>query len=161
VAQINRSPGPIFDGLRDDAESPLTRMTAPEKTYADYEATALTVGAHFMSYHRANLKAQGVLSTRELRTCAEGALIKTAGSVIVRQHPMTAKGFVFLTLEDEFGMVQGIVSPQLFHRDRTVIVGSGALIMEGHLQKSEGQYSVRVKNFSPLSAPALSSHDFF
>ena len=78
--------------------------------------------------------------------------MKTAGAVIVRQRPGTAKGFVFLSLEDESGIVQAIVRPDLFREHRAVIVGSGGLVVEGKLQKEGGNVSVRAERFWPLPA---------
>ena len=87
--------------------------------------------------------------------------MKTAGAVIVRQRPGTAKGFVFLTLEDETGMCQAIVRPDLFRNNRSVIVGSGTLIVEGRLQKQDGTLSVKGERFWTLSElEGVPSHDF-
>jgi error-prone DNA polymerase len=79
----------------------------------------------------------------------------------VRQRPGTAKGFVFLSLEDESGIVQAIVRPDLFKENRTLIVGSPGLVVEGKLQTTDGTLSVRADRFWPLpSIPELPSHDF-
>jgi error-prone DNA polymerase len=87
--------------------------------------------------------------------------VTTAGAVIVRQRPGTAKGFVFLTLEDETGMSQAIVHPDLFREYRSLIVGSPGLVVEGILQNGPGQPSVKAERFWPLDnfAP-MPSHDF-
>ena len=80
--------------------------------------------------------------------------------MIVRQRPGTAKGFVFLTLEDETGMCQAIVRPDLFREQRSIIVGSGTLIVEGRLQ-NDGTLSVRAEKFWPLrELEGVPSHDF-
>ena len=76
--------------------------------------------------------------------------MKAAGAVIVRQRPGTAKGFVFLSLEDESGIVQAIVRPDLFRENRALIVGSAGLVVEGQLQKEGGNVSVRAERFWPL-----------
>jgi error-prone DNA polymerase len=87
--------------------------------------------------------------------------VATAGAVIVRQRPGTAKGFVFLTLEDETGMCQAIVRPDLFRENRAVIVGSGTLIVEGRLQKQDGTLSVKGERFRSLQhLETIPSHDF-
>ena len=79
----------------------------------------------------------------------------------MRQRPGTAKGFVFLSLEDETGIVQAIVRPDLFRENRALIVGSPGLVVEGRLQKKDGTLSVRAERFWPLpSLPDLPSHDF-
>ena len=102
-----------------------------------------------------------ILSCAELHAAPEGTRVKAAGSVIVRQRPGTAKGFVFLSLEDESGIVQAIVRPDLFKKNRALIVGSPGLVVEGPLQKEGANVSVRAERFWPLPAlPDLPSHDF-
>ncbi len=160
VAQVNRSPGPIFDRLKQPNDSPLTEMSAREKTKADYRTTFLTVGAHFLEHERERLTRDGVLATNDLLKIKDGTYVKTAGAVIVRQRPGTAKGFVFLTLEDEFGMVQGIVRPDLFDSYRATLLEAGAIIIEGVLQKTADLCSVRVTKLSPIAAPPVVSHNF-
>ena len=92
---------------------------------------------------------------------ANGRRVATAGAVIVRQRPGTAKGFVFLTLEDETGISQAIVNPDLFREHRALIVSSSGLIVEGTLQNDNGQCSVRAERFFPLDGVAdVRSHDF-
>jgi error-prone DNA polymerase len=121
----------------------------------------MTTGPHLVEHWRDRLRAQGILSAGELRALPDGTRIKTAGAVIVRQRPGTAKGFVFLTLEDETGMCQAIVRPDLFRENRSVIVGSGTLIVEGRLQKEDGTLSVRGERFWPLrETETVPSHDF-
>ena len=134
VAKVAREAGPLFAALPTDDPSPLPEMTPIEETRADYVATEITTGPHMLAHLRASLGARGVLSARQLRACGDGDRVTAAGAVIVRQRPGTAKGFVFLTLEDETGMVQAIVRPDLFQRERAVVVGSGALVVEGRLQ---------------------------
>ena len=136
-------------------------MSLIEETTADYRATDLTPGPHLLEHLRPALTARSILSAGELRNVPEGERVKTAGAVIVRQRPGTAKGFVFLSLEDESGIVQAIVRPDLFREHRAVIVGSGGLVVEGKLQKEGGNVSVRAERFWPLpSLPDLPSHDF-
>ena len=136
-------------------------MSVIEETTADYRATDLTAGPHLLEHLRPALAARSILSAGELRNVPEGERVKTAGAVIVRQRPGTAKGFVFLSLEDESGIVQAIVRPDLFREHRSVIVGSGGLVVEGKLQKEGGNVSVRAERFWPLPAlPDLPSHDF-
>jgi error-prone DNA polymerase len=87
--------------------------------------------------------------------------VRTAGSVIVRQRPGTAKGLLFVTVEDETGMVQAMVTPQLLHQNRRTIVGSPALVIEGRLQKRDGSLSIRAERVWPLEIlTRLPSHDF-
>ena len=136
-------------------------MTPEEETLADYRSSQLTVGPHLVEHMRAKLKADGIRSAAELMDLPDRSWVRTAGSVIVRQRPETAKGFVFLTLEDETGMVQAIVDPKLFRDSRAVIVGSAGLVVEGALQKQEGTLSIKAKRLWPLPLPGeVPSHDF-
>ncbi|RPH56515.1 hypothetical protein EHM82_03195 [bacterium] len=91
----------------------------------------------------------------------DGARVRTAGSVIVRQRPGTAKGLLFLTLEDETGMSQAVVPPDLLQKHRKLIVGSPGLVVEGILQKRDGTISVKGEKFWSLKElVAVPSHDF-
>jgi error-prone DNA polymerase len=141
--------------------TPLPEMTRGEETLADYAATDMTTGPHLLSHFRAKLRAEGVVTAKEMKRLRNGRRVTTAGAVIVRQRPGTAKGFVFLTLEDETGISQAIVNPDLFRDHRALIVGSPGLIVEGVLQNTDGQCSVRAENFRPLDGMAdVASHDF-
>ncbi len=135
-------------------------MSPQEETAADYSATQMTTGPHLMEHWREKLAAQGILSAADLALRADGERVTTAGAVIVRQRPGTAKGFVFLTLEDETGMCQAIVRPDLFREYRSVVVGSGTLVVEGRLQKQDGTLSVKGERFWPLRRfETIPSHD--
>ncbi len=161
VAEVARRSGPLFRGLAPIAASPLPEMTPWEGTLADYAGTHLTVGPHLMAHLRPRLRREGVCSTGELERLPDGSRVRTAGVVIVRQRPATAKGFVFMTLEDEEGMVQAIVRPDLFRSQRALIVGAPVLEVEGILQLRGGTPSVKAERFRRLevAAPDL-SHDF-
>ncbi len=136
-------------------------MDAFEETLADYHSMQLTTGPHLVQHVREELRRQGVLSSEELQRMPSGRRVKMGGAVIVRQRPATAKGFVFLTLEDETGMTQAIVNPQLFRDQRSVIVGSTGLVVEGVLQKEGTQCSIRADRFWPvLDFAKFESHDF-
>jgi error-prone DNA polymerase len=161
AAKVARPAGPLLSALPADDPSPLPEMSPEEETVADYRAMQMTTGPHLMEHWRAQLSARGILSAAELLKVPDGRRVQTAGSVIVRQRPGTAKGFVFLTLEDESGLCQAIVRPDLFREQRAVIVGSGSLVVEGKLQKQDGSLSVRAERFWTLEeAAALPSHDF-
>ena len=162
VANVARPAGPLLSELPTDDPSPLLEMSAAEETAADYRATQMTTGPHLMEHWRSRLRSQGILSAGELARLPDGRRVTTAGAVIVRQRPGTAKGFVFLTLEDETGMCQAIIRPDLFAKERSVIVGSGTLIVEGKLQKLDGALSVKAEKFRSLGslAEGLPSHDF-
>jgi error-prone DNA polymerase len=161
VAKTSRPAGPLFAEEPTDDPSPLPEMSPIEQTRADYASTEMTAGAHMFAHLRNSLSRRGVLSARELRRRKDGDRVTTAGAVIVRQRPGTAKGFVFLTLEDETGMLQAIVRPNLFREQRAVVVGSGALVVKGRLQRQDGSLSVRADHFWTIPEFAgLPSHDF-
>ncbi|HYM61891.1 MAG TPA: error-prone DNA polymerase [Thermoanaerobaculia bacterium] len=140
---------------------PLKEMSAFEETLADYDSMQLTVGPHLIEHFRQQLQQQGIASAADLKKLRNGSRVTTAGAVIVRQRPGTAKGFVFLTLEDETGLSQAIVHPNLFAEQRTVIITSPGLVVQGILQNEEGQASVRAERFWPLNGIGdVQSHDF-
>jgi error-prone DNA polymerase len=140
---------------------PLREMTPVENTTADYDAMQLTTGRHLMEHFRARLDKEGILTADQLRRVPNGSRVATAGAVIVRQRPGTAKGFVFLTLEDETGLSQAIVRPDLFRDERSTILGNSGLIVEGIVQNQEGQPSLRAERFYPLEGlHEVHSHDF-
>jgi error-prone DNA polymerase len=161
VARLSRPAGPLFDDHADPEPSPLPEMTAVEETLADYGGAQLTLGPHPLAYMREGLRKNGVLTAADLDRCQNGDRVRTAGSVIVRQRPGTAKGLLFLTLEDETGMSQAIVSPDLLKEHRKLIVGSPGLAVEGVLQKRDGTISVKAEKFWALKDLArVPSHDF-
>jgi error-prone DNA polymerase len=115
-----------------------------------------------MAYHRATLKRQGVRAAIELRALPDGVPVRIAGSVIARQRPGTAKGFVFLSLEDETGIVNAIITPQLFTQNRVVVVNQQFLLIDGVLQNQDNVVSVKAQRIRPLTLTraATPSHDF-
>jgi error-prone DNA polymerase len=154
-------PGPLFADPPREA-SPLSEMTDVERLAADYAGTSVTLGRHPMTLRRAALRARGVLSARELSAVEDGAKVQVAGSVIVRQRPGTAKGFVFLSLEDETGITNVIVTPPIFARHRLALVSEPYLLIDGIAQRQDGVISVRASRARGL--PSLGhhvpSHDF-
>jgi error-prone DNA polymerase len=142
--------------------SPLVPMTDEERLVADFRGTGLTVGPHPMTYRRAELKRRGVRAAIELPKLADGLHVQVAGAVIARQRPGTAKGFVFLSLEDETGIANAIITPQLFERDHTVVVHNPFLLIEGRLQNQDNVVSVKAERVLPLdiSRAEVTSHDF-
>ncbi|MEM1247751.1 MAG: error-prone DNA polymerase [Acidobacteriota bacterium] len=161
VARAAKHRGPLLTELPDTAPSPLPEMSLFEETLTDFAVTDLTAGRHPMEYYREQLKKRGILSAAELDGVEPERRVKTAGSVIVRQRPGTAKGLLFITLEDETGMSQAVVMPQLLKEHRTVIVGSAGLVVEGILQKRDGSLSVKADKFWPIDQLSrVPSHDF-
>src|SRR5437868_4044809 len=141
---------------------PLQQMTTGERLAADYSGTGLTIGRHPMHYRRPELRQQNVLSASELRHGKDGEIVRTAGCIIARQRPGTAKGFIFLSMEDETGIANVIVTPDLYERDRLAVTRSKFLLVEGPLQNQDGVIHVKAVRLTPLSdhALALRSHDF-
>jgi error-prone DNA polymerase len=153
--RVSELPGP--------PTSPLRPMNASERVMADYAGTSLTIGPHPMSLRRAELAMRGVLRATDLPSGRHGRRVRVAGAVITRQRPGTAKGFVFLTLEDETGIANIIVQPDLFSIHRAVIVGAPYLLVEGTLQIQEGVTSIKAERVLPLTgeAPEPQSHNFY
>lgn len=161
AARVARPAGPLFEDEPHVAPSPLTEMTELEKTLADYMTSGLSVGPHPMAYARAHLKEEGVLTTAELPRQPEGTQVRFAGAVIVRQRPGTAKGLLFVTLEDETGMAQAVIMPDLFQEYRRVLLSSTGLVIEGIVQQRDGSLSVKADKLWPIEKLAPTpSHDF-
>jgi error-prone DNA polymerase len=139
-------------------------MSPFEETLADFAATGLTTGPHPVTYLRRELDRRGVVAAADLARQPSGSRVVTAGSVIVRQRPGTAKGMLFLTLEDETGMSQAIVTPDLLRENRQLLVASPGLLVEGIVQQKDGTVSVRAERFWSLTEIADGasppSHDF-
>jgi error-prone DNA polymerase len=146
-----------------DEVVPLRPMTEAERLIADYAGTGLTIGRHPMALRRDELAMRGILRAVDLRTARQGRRVRVAGMVITRQRPGTAKGFVFLTLEDETGIANIIVRPDLFARDRLVIVEEPFLIVDGILQTQDGVIAVRAEDITGLPGTGIDfeAHDFY
>ena len=166
IERAARRAGPLLEDMLEETEpehaSPLAPMTAEERLVADFRGTGMTVGPHPLAYHRAEMKRQGVRSAQELAGLPHGTWVRVAGAVIARQRPGTAKGFVFLSLEDETGIANAIVTPQLFAKDHGVLVGSSFLLVEGPLQNQDNVISVKAQSVRAisLSRAETPSHDF-
>jgi error-prone DNA polymerase len=167
--QAVRPAGALFENwelgnsqFHESPPSPLPPMTDVERLVADYAGTGLTLGRHPMSFCRDHLALRGVLRALDLRTAREGRRVRVAGMVITRQRPGTAKGFLFLTLEDETGVANIIVRPDLFARDRLILVQAPFLLVDGILQNQEGVTSVRAEAVQAMPGPlaAVDAHDF-
>ena len=144
--------------------SPLPEMSAGERLVADYAGTGLTVGPHPMRFRRHELSMKGVLRAIDLPHVKSGRRVRTAGMVITRQRPGTAKGFVFLTLEDETGISNIIIRPDVYARDRAIVVESPFLLVDGWLQVQDGVTAIRAERMERieglLATMAVESHDF-
>jgi DNA polymerase III alpha subunit len=142
---------------------PLKPMTEMERLVADYAGMGLSAGRHPMALKRDELAMRGILRARDLTSARQGRRVRVAGMVITRQRPGTAKGFVFLTLEDETGIANIIVRPDLFARDRLVIVEEPFLIVDGVLQNQDGVTSVRAEQVQGMKGVDVDfdAHDFY
>jgi error-prone DNA polymerase len=122
----------------------------------------LTVGRHPLALRREQLNAMRIVPAAALSGLADGRRVRTAGCVICRQRPGTAKGFVFLSLEDETGISNAIVTPDLFDRYKTTLVSAPYLLVEGVLQNQQGVVSIRARKVEALTfqSPTIRSHDF-
>ncbi len=163
VAGVERDRESLFAGVSPaDPSSPLPEMTPLEETLADYRRSGLTTGPQILAHLRPQLDARGVLRAAALREVPDGRRVRTAGHVIVRQRPGSAKGFCFLTLEDETGTANAILTPRQFARFRVPLHTSGILEIEGPLQNVDGVIHVRVRQLRPLTARAEvpRSHDY-
>jgi error-prone DNA polymerase len=155
--------GPLLEPIAPGPDpSPLAPMTPAERLTADYRGTALTIGPHPMRLCRAALSAQGIVTAHNLAAVPDGRWVRTAGMVIARQRPGTAKGFFFVSLEDETGIANLIVTPRMFERDRVVLVTEPFLWVEGVLQNQDGVVAIKVRRVKPLAIgqEVVPSHDF-
>ena len=141
--------------------SPLVPMTLPERVRADYETMNLTTGPHPMKLLRERLP--NVWRAIDLAQARHGATIQIAGNVICRQRPGTAKGFVFISLEDETGVSNAIVDPNLFEQFRLLITEEAFLLIEGEVQNSDNVVLIKTRDIRPLAHEEFvgsESHDF-
>ncbi len=129
------------------ARSPLPEMDLRDRIAADLRGTGMTVGPHPVALERERLRAMGVHSAAELPTLCRGRRVRAAGLCIVRQRPGTAKGFVFLSLEDETGICNIVIDPRTFEENRRPILSSSLLVVEGRLEKADGVTNVKGDRF--------------
>jgi len=166
VAGIERDSRSLFAGTPPpDGDAPLPAMSPLEETLADYRASGLTTGPHVMTHLRDTLRRRGLLSAAALRDLPDGRWARTAGHVIVRQRPGSAKGMCFLTLEDETGTANAVLTPQLFRRFRVPLHTASLLEIAGPVQNVDGVVHLRVRELRPLSlavaAPPAKHWDAF
>jgi error-prone DNA polymerase len=164
VEKAGRPVGPLLRGIADREQNmmPLAAMTTDERLSADFSGIGLTTGPHPFAYQRGSLRTMGCVAAADLVHCAQNTMIHIAGCVIARQRPGTAKGFVFLSLEDETGIANIILTPDLFERERLTVTHHRFLHIHGLLQNNDGVVHVKAKAIVPFQMPevAISSHDF-
>jgi error-prone DNA polymerase len=159
-----RPTGPLFANPQPPIPNPapLAPMSASERLNSDFRRTQLTIGKHPMAFHREKLNALGVTPAARLKSVHNGRLVRIAGCIICRQRPGTAKGLLFLSIEDETGVSNAVVMPDVFDRERKTILNNSYLMIEGEMQNVDNVYTVRAAHFEPLhvAEQAVPSHDF-
>ncbi len=173
AGRAGRPTGPLLedvpenDSRKSSSDVPLQRMTVAERLTADYNGTGMTVGRHPMHFLRTEMNELGVTPAKDLPKVPNGGLVRVAGAVIVRQRPGTAKGIMFLSMEDETGIANVVVMPDLFDERRVTLVTEPYLLIEGKVQNVDNVIHVlarrvdrlKSKESEPL-APVMSSHNF-
>jgi error-prone DNA polymerase len=159
-----RPTGPLFANPQPPTPNPapLAPMNASERLNSDFRRTHLTIGKHPMAFHREKLNALGVTPAAQLKFVHNGRVVRTAGCIICRQRPGTAKGLLFLSIEDETGVSNAVVMPDVFDRERKTILGNSYIVVDGEMQNIDNVYTVRAAHFEPLhvAEEAVPSHDF-
>lgn len=154
---------PLLEGITEqDKASPLKRMEIEERLVADFHGTGMTIGPHPMAYRRAQLQKMGIVSARDLKKLPHNKPAVAAGAVITRQRPGTAKGLIFLTLEDETGHANVIVMPDVYTADPMVVLHERFLRIQGRVQSQDGVVHLRAEKIMALtvSAAGVAAHDF-
>jgi error-prone DNA polymerase len=163
VERAARPAGPLLDRIPEQMDlSPLRQMTDEERLVADFHGSGMSTGPHPLAYCREALSRVQVKRACDLARLPDGQYTRVAGCVIARQRPGTAKGFVFLSLEDETGISNVIVNPDLYEKYRLVINREKFLRVEGVLQNQDHTISIKASRVLPLaiSAAETQSHDF-
>lgn len=177
VEQACREVGPLLQSLGSEEAAPgsakaghpavsagaLRAMSTRERLVADYAGSGLTVGPHPMAFERERLRTMRVKSAAELRTGRDGSFVRAAGSVIARQRPGTAMGFIFLSMEDETGISNVIIHPDLYERERVAVTRGRFLLVEGRLQNEDGVVHVKADTVEVMGMGKMEvrSHDFY
>ncbi len=173
VSALEKKAGSLFRGVgpapEEEGAVPGTcgnrhfdELSPLEETLTDYRTSGLTTGPHVMAHLRARLAPHGILTAAALNLLPDGSVVHTAGHVIVRQRPSTAKGFCFLTLEDETGTSNAVLTPANFKRFQGVLQGSGLVELKGKLQNVDGVVHLYVLHAAPLALNGIlpQSHDY-
>jgi error-prone DNA polymerase len=145
------------------AEAPLKQMTLDERLVSDHAGIGFSIGKHPMSYRRAEMDKLRVIPAAKLPSIPHGRIVRVAGNIIVRQRPGTAKGILFLSLEDDTGISNIVVKPELFASQRLEILANPWVMVEGKMQNVDNVIHVLARRVRPLPNPleiAQGSHDF-
>ena len=138
-------------------------MTLEERLVTDYNVTGMSIGKHPMAYRRDELNKLGAYPAASLHALPHGRIVRVAGNVIVRQRPGTAKGVMFISLEDETGISNIVVMPDLFDDFRREILTNSWIMAEGKMQNVDNVVHILASRIVALGNPleiGTSSHDF-
>jgi len=163
AGRVGRPAGPLLEEVPEtQIDAPLLQMSTAERLSADYYGTGLTIGRHPVYFMREGLDLQGVTRAAELSRLPNGRLVKAAGAVVVRQRPGTAKGIVFVSLEDETGIFNAVVMPDVFDKFRLTILTEAYLLISGKIQNVDGVVHLLAKAIERVEPVSLvaGSHDF-
>ena len=163
VERAVRWSGPLLDELPEpDTKSPLQLMNHEERLVADFNGTGLTIGPHPMQYRRTEMKKLGIYRASDLAHIPNGRRLRIGGCVIARQRPGTAKGMMFMSLEDETGIANVIIAPDLLQKNRVLLISERFLMIEGILQNQDDVIHIRAEKVAPLrvTQAETASHDF-
>ena len=156
--------GPLVPAATDRRPAPVPALTPVELTEADYRVTGLSPAGHPMRHLRAAVAAMNAIPAAELEHRRDGDWVTVAGLVICRQRPGTAKGFCFVTLEDETGLANVVITPKLFEENKRLVRRSPLLVVRGVLQEEQGVLNIRGRQFAAprpeAGAAFVTSHDF-
>ena len=156
---MEAEPGDLFAGVAPPEPEPgLPEASAAEEVSADFATTGLSVRAHPMAVLRPALATRRIRTARELARLPDRAAVEVAGLVIVRQRPETAGGIVFVSLEDETGIANLVVMPDVYERCRAVVRGRPYLVARGRLERSGAVVNVRVDSVAPLALAPAAGH---
>ena len=165
--EASRASKPVGDLLNtvpeSEPEAPLRPMTLEERLVADSIGTGMTIGKHPMAYRRAEMDKLQVIPAAQLPSIANGRTVRVAGHIIVRQRPGTAKGITFMSLEDETGISNVVIMPDVFDQQRLEILTHPWVMVEGRMQNVDSVIHILAERVSPLANPleiGTSSHDF-
>jgi error-prone DNA polymerase len=151
IERASQRSGPLLDPIiREASTSPLKQMTYRDRILADFRVSGITVGKHLMALYRKKLTEINILRTTDLYSLLDGTWVQTAGILISRQQPGTAGGFVFISLEDETGITNGIITPEIFKKNKNVITKERLILIAGYLQRKDNTILIKVSKIQAL-----------
>ncbi|MGE3954236.1 MAG: DNA polymerase III subunit alpha [Parachlamydiales bacterium] len=146
------------EGFVADPMADLPVQSRWSRLVGEYRVMGLSQEGHPIAFFRQELRGRGVMSAKGLERCREGAFVAVAGLLICRQRPPTAKGFAFLTLEDETGLINVVLTPQVYERCKGVVKGGGLLGVEGRLERGRGALNVKAWQIRKLTTESTEKH---